>query len=216
MEETLTYIGFAIFFFPLIVGLIRFRQLSSGQRLLVYFICFVIVNSVAAEIVGQVYGNNLILYHLFTFVEFFVLVYLFRRSMRRIPTIVFAVPAIIFTVVGVWSVVTEPFELPDLSRIVESVILISFSLLFFYSALRYLEVQKIERTFNFWISGGVLLDFTGNLLLDAFGNYIAQTSDHVYYTVWTIHTIFNMILYPLYGVALLCKDPTPPSSQSSS
>ena len=115
-----------------------------------------------------------------------------------------------------WGVVTKPFEFPDLFRTVESLVLIGFSVLFFFNALRYLEVKRIERTFPFWISGAVLLYFTGNLLLNIFGSYIAETSDKVYYTVWTIHTIFNMILYILYGVALLCKDPIPPSSQSSS
>ncbi len=216
MEETLTYIGFAVYFVPLVIGMVRWNVLSKGQRVLVGYIGFVILFSIAAEIVGRVYGNNLILYHFFTFVEFFVLLWLFRRGMREMPGILFLLPSVIIVGTGIWSLATEPFRLPDLFRTVEGIILIGFSLLFFYNALRRLDVQRIERTFMFWISGAVLLDFTGNLLLDIFGNYIAHASDKVYFTVWTIHTLFCMVLYLLYGVALLWTDPIPPSSPSSS
>src|SRR5690606_980351 len=116
--------------------------LSMGQRVLVGYVGFVILFSVAAEIVGRVYGNNLMLYHLFTFVEFFVLLWLFRRGMREIPGIIFLVPSAITVGTGIWGLATGPFQLPDLFRTVEAVVLIGFSLLFFYNALRRLDVQR--------------------------------------------------------------------------
>ena len=214
MEQLLTYIGFAFFFIPLIVGLSRWRRLSARQNVLVGYIGFVILFSIAAEFVGRYYGNNLLLYHIYTFVEFSLLLYLFRSEKGR--SLVFLLSAIPVIGAGLWSIMTRPFEFPDLFRTAESLVLIGFSLMFFYNALRHPDVQRIERTFIFWISGAVLLYFTGTLLLDIFSNYIASKSDQVYFTVWTIHTIFNMILYALYAVALLCTDPIPPLSQSSS
>lgn len=216
MEETLTYIGFATFFVPLITGWIRWKKLSGSQKILVAYIGFVILFSVAAEIVGRTYGNNLPLYHAYTFVEFFTLFYLFWRSMQRVQTLLFLLPALIFVGVGVWALVTGPLEMPVPTRTTASIILSGFSILFFYNALRRLEYQRVERTFMFWISGAVLLYFTGNLLLDVFSNYIANASDKVFFTVWSIHALFNIVLYLLYAVALLWKDLTPPSSRSLS
>ena len=216
MEATLTYIGFGIFFVPLITGLIRWKRLSGGQKVLVAYIGFVILFSIIAEIVGRTYGTNLPLYHFYTFVEFFTLFYLFWRSMRRIPQPLFILPALVFAGIGIWTWVIDGLAVPVMSRTAASVILIGFSLLFFYNALRYLEYQRIEHTFMFWMSGAVLLYFTGNLLLYVFGDYIAQASDKVFFTVWSIHALLNIVLYLLYAVALLWKDLTPPSSQSLS
>ena len=216
MEETLTYIGFAVFFVPLITGIRRWKKLSSVQRSLVLYIGFVILFSIAAEIVGRAYGNNLVLYHVYTFVEFFLLLSLFRRRLPRIPKTIFVIPSLLFSGIGIWGLLAHPFEVPVLLRTFGSIVLVGFSLLFFYNALRYLEFQRIERTFMFWISAAVLLYFTGNLLLDAFGNYIAAASDTVFFTVWSIHALFNIVLYLLYSVALLWTDLIPPSSQSSS
>ena len=216
MLDALTYIGFAIFFVPLITGLMRWKRLSGGQKVLVAYVGFVILFSVAAEIVGRTYGSNLLLYHFYTFVEFFTLFYLFWRSMWRVPRWVFILPVLAFTGIGIWTFVADPFAVPVLTRTTASIILTGLSILFFYNALRHLEYQKIERTFMFWISGAVLLYFTGNLLLDSFGNYIANASDKVFFTVWSIHAVLNFFLYILYAIALLWKDLTPPSSQSLS
>ncbi len=216
MEETLTYIVFAVFFVPLVTGLIRWDRLSTSQKVFVAFIGFVILSSIAADIMARIYGNNLILFHVHTFVEFFVFLYLFRKSMRRIPSLVFLIPAIVFVGIGLFGIVRAPFELPVMLRTAEGIILIILSLLFFYNALRHLEFQRIERTFMFWISVAVLLDFAGSMLLDVFGNYIANASDNVYFTVWTIHTILNIPLYILYSIGLLWPNPIPQSSQSLS
>lgn len=216
MEETLTYIGFAVFFVPLITGIRRWKKLSGIQHGLVLYIGFVILFSIVAEIVGHMYGNNLILYHVYTFVEFFFLLSLFRRRLPRIPKTVFIVPSALFAGIGIRGIITGPFEVPVHLRTFGSIVLVGFSLLFFYNALRYLEFQRIEQTFMFWISAAVLLYFSGNLLLDAFGNYIAAASDTVFFTVWSIHALFNIVLYLLYSVALLWTDLIPPSSQSSS
>lgn len=215
MDAWLTYIGFIVFFVPLIIGIIRWKALSGGQMILVAFVGFVIPFSVVAEVVGQTTGNNLLLYHIYTFIEFFTLAWIFRRTLRRVPTGVFIGGSLVILAVGTWGLITAPFEVPVTLRTVESVMLAACALTFFYDALRYLEFRRIEQTFMFWISGAVLLYFAGNLLLDAFGNYVAEASDRVFFTVWSIHAVFNVILYLLYGVSLLWKDPIPPSSPSS-
>lgn len=215
MGETLTYIGFGIFFVPVAVGWARRRHLTADQRALVGWIVFIILFSIISEIVGRCFGNNIPLYHLYTIAEFFFLCYLFRRLLKRLPTIVRLLPVLLFLGVGIWGVLADPFAFPDRLRSVESLILIGCALLFFYHSLRSLDVDRIERTFMFWVSVAVLLYFTGNLLLYIFSNYIATASDRVYFTVWTIHTLFNILLYLLYGVALLCRDPIPRSSPSS-
>lgn len=216
MEETLTYILFAVYFIPLAIGIARWKRLTGDQRSLVAWVAFVVPFSLLSEYVGRRYGNNLPLYHLYAFLEFFFLYWLFRRVLRRIPLWAVLLPAVSFVGVGLWGAIENPFSVPDRLLSLESVILVGCALLFFYRALRSLEVQRIEQTFMFWISVAVLLCFAGNLLLYIFSNSVAEASDRVYFSVWTIHTLFTILLYLLYTVALLCKDPTPQSLPFSS
>lgn len=213
MEELLTYILFGIYFVPLAAGVVRWKSLSGDQRRLVAWVAFIILFSLISEYVGRRYGNNLPLYHIYTFIEFFFLYYLFRREWKRFARPFRPAPVLLFIGVGIWGFLADPYSFPDRIRSVESIILIGCSLLFFSRSLRSLDVERIERTFMFWISVAVLVYFTGNLLLYIFSNVIAAASDAVYFTVWTIHTLFNILLYLLYTIALLCRDPTPPSSQ---
>lgn len=215
MEEILTYILFGIYFVPLAAGIARWKQLSGDQHALVAWVGFIILFSLLSEYVGRRYGNNLPLYHLYAIIEFFFLYWLFRRVLLWLPRWLRLLPAVLFLGVGIWGVVEDPYSVPDRLLSVESVILIGCSLLFFYRSLRSLEVKRIERTYMFWLSVAVLLCFAGNLLLYIFSSYIAETSDRVYFTVWTIHTLFTILLYLLYAVGLLCRDPTPQSSPSS-
>lgn len=215
MEDTLTYILFCLYFVPFLTGIAVWKRLTFDQRVLVVWCAFVILFSLLSEYISRRYGNNLPLYHLYTFIEFFFLSYLFRRLLKRLPLPAWLIPTLLFVGVGLWGVFEELFAFPDRLRSVESVILIGYALLFFNRALRSLDVARIERTFMFWVSVAVLLCFTGTLLLYIFSNYIAAASNRVYFTVWTIHTLFNILLYLLYSIALLCKDPIPQSSQSS-
>jgi len=94
------------------------------------------------------------------------------------------------------------WEFPSISNTVLSVLLIFFSLAYFYQLLNRQEFIHIEKQGLFWINAGVLFYFSINLFLFMLFKRIISAHLEEYYM---IHNIVNIIANILYSVGLLCK-----------
>jgi len=204
----------ASFIPPLVVGLIRLRALSKKQQVFVAFLGFVILFSTIAEIMVemQLDKNNLLLYHFYVFVEFYVLLYLFWKSLPGISNGVWLAIVVVFLGLGIYGLWKDPKGYPDLKLTTEAILLIALSFLYYFRMILKPTIKDIHRTFMFWIAAAVMLNFVGNLLNFIFSSTIASdVPDNVYMAVWAIHSLFSIVCYLLYTIALLWKDPTPQS-----
>ncbi|HEY2583425.1 MAG TPA: hypothetical protein VGI43_16555 [Mucilaginibacter sp.] len=150
--------------------------------------------------------NNLPFTHLFCFISivFFAAIYyhaffnpLFKKIVLILAAIVFLIA--IFNVVFIESI----WEFPSISMTVLSVLVIFFSLAYFYQLLNRQEFIHIEKQGLFWINAGVLLYFSINLFLFMLlSKIISYKHEQDYYM---IHIIVNIIANVLYTIGLLCK-----------
>lgn len=196
---------------PLVVGAIRFRKLSFAQQFFTGFLLLIALNQLAAAIVSDVFlMSNLPLYHLYILMEGICVFWLYSKRFKNSQQIN---KKVVWGIVGFASIVLVNgvfiqgiFALPNWSRSLESILVIGVSLYYFYFIFKEGKVQYLDRSFWFWMSSGLLIYFTSNLMLFIFTNMLTNRDDQLFLGVWSIHAVLNMVLYGFYTIALLCPD----------
>ncbi len=191
---------------PVIAALVNYKQLDKTLKIAaLFFLISLLVDLLAALTTQLQVTNNMPLIHLFTVISilFFTAIYynaFFRPLLKKVILVLsgFAMLIVIFNLAfieGIW-------EYPSISITVLSVLLIFFSLAYFYELLNRQEFIHIEKLGIFWINAGVLLYFAINIFL--FMLY-KQFSDEHKKDIYMIHNTTNIIANVIYTVGLLCK-----------
>jgi hypothetical protein len=151
-------------------------------------------------------GNNLPMIHLFIVISilFFTAIYynaFIRVAVKRTILIVGAAALliVIFNAIfieGIW-------DYPSISNTVLSVLVIIFSLAYFYQLLNRQEFIHIEKQGLFWINAGVLFYYSINIFLFMlFRQLVLVHQQEDYYL---INNVTNIIANLLFAAGLLCK-----------
>lgn len=205
--EWLTDISMYSIGLPVLLGFIRFRYWNSVQRWIAGLVLASLLGEVLVRGMAHLFGNNLILLHGFTLVQFVLLIFIFEKGLKPLLPQLFFRGLILFFLI---------FTLTDLlflnglqqfnsfSRPLASFIIIFFALSFFYKTLTELKIKHLEQSPLFWISIGCLLYFSGSLFIFIFTNYV-RNSNEVLLTLWGIHALFNILLNSSYTIALWVK-----------
>ncbi|MCI5080211.1 MAG: hypothetical protein MRY78_00890 [Saprospiraceae bacterium] len=192
---------------PALVGFIRIRKLQLVQKAVFALALLSVLTEVIARLVRHMGNAQNIVYYGYTALEFGLLAIIFAQALPPYLTRR-SVLAISFAFVGfvvldmVWLSGVEQFN--NYSTAVESLILIFFSLVFFYKTLQELQIRYLEKAPLFWISVGVLLYFSGSLFIFLFTNYV-NSSNQALFIIWGIHGIFGILLNLFYALALWTK-----------
>jgi len=192
--------------FPVVAALYNYRHLDKILKIAALFFLVSSLFDWVLEFTKMVANNNLPAIHLFIVISilFFAAIYyyaFFNPFLKKIVIIlaVIALLIVIFNSVfieGIW-------EYPSMSNTVLGVLLIFFSLAYFYQLLNRQEFIHIEKQGLFWINAGVLFYFSINIFLFMLlRKIIAAHQQEDYYM---IHIITNIIANVLYSVGLLCK-----------
>lgn len=154
--------------------------------------------------------NNMPLYHAYVIVEYALTVWLFESVSPKIidRAQVFILWGVMFVLVVVthWEV-GGIYEFPTIMRTGESLILIFLSVRFFWVLMNDSEGRNLWALSGFWLSVGVLIYFSANLLLFAYGNFMVSQSNAVFNALWHLHAALNVLLYFVYTIAVLCPKP---------
>jgi len=193
---------------PVLAALFNYKSLDKVLRIAGLFF---LVSSVfdwmleLTKIAAFGMHNNHPLLHLFTMISilFFAAIYyhaFFDPGLKRIALILsgIALLIVIFNSIfieGIW-------EYPSISATVLSILLICFSLAYFYQLLNRQEFIHIEKQGLFWINAGILFYFSINIFLFMLFNSLIKAHQEDSYM---IHIITNIIANILYSVGLLCK-----------
>jgi hypothetical protein len=192
--------------FPVLAALYNYKHLDKVLKIaaaffIISFLCDLI--QLITVIIGV--RNNVPIIHLFIVLSilFWGAIYyhaFFKPFLKKIIIILSATALLIVTIniifiEGIW-------EYPSISNTVLSVLLIFFSLAYFYELLNRQEFIHIEKQGLFWINAGVIFYFSLNIFLFMLFNRIISVHQQDYYM---IHNIVNIIANILFSVGLLCK-----------
>ncbi len=187
---------------PSIVGLIRFKYRSIELKLL----CILSVLSFGLDYTSQLNPSiaNLSI-NLFSLIEFFILIYIFKNSIHLLSISKVVLAAVILAYLGLFSAeifLNSKVELNSYSLTYTSLLFIVVCVRYFYLLMRDLPTDQIQRLPMFWISTGILTYFAGTLFLFAMRNYLITALHDNLNMYWTFHNFLNIVKNLLFAVAL--------------
>ncbi|HEY4323178.1 MAG TPA: hypothetical protein VGN20_04310 [Mucilaginibacter sp.] len=191
---------------PVLAALFNYKNLDRVLKIAAIFFLVSALFDLLLDLTIRIgMNNNEPLIHLFIVISilFFSVIYYhaFFKPIVKKAIIILAIVALlivvfnIFFIEGIWVY-------PSLSGTVLSVLLICFSLAYFYQLLSRQEFILIEKQGLFWINAGVLFYFSLNIFLFMLFKRIILAHEQEYFM---IHNITNIIANVLYSVGLLCK-----------
>ncbi|MBL7909972.1 MAG: hypothetical protein JNJ41_02810 [Bacteroidia bacterium] len=185
---------------PLVISVINFIKIDLILKPIFWLVVINVTVEILSFVFLQVNFSNKYMLHYFTVAEFglislfysFFLKDYFKPLLIYLLIPVFLLAAIIdYKVYGLSSSY-------NFSSSVECILLIFYSLFFFYYVLKNLIFENLLSTPVFWVNTAILFYFSGNLILFVFSNYMAMVDPLKLAILWSvIHTFFN-VLYNVF------------------
>jgi len=184
---------------PTIVAVLNHKKYSNELRIILYYLLLSVFSQTAAFIFWKANINNLPILHVFTLLEFLILLRFYSILLTKIiPTAVFLFLALAFPLFAIFdSVLLENiFTFNTLARSFEALIFIFLSISWF---LKIVSKEENASTVSYkginYINGGFFIYFSGSIALFSFSNYINQLAHSLLMNIWTIHTLLLVFLY---------------------
>lgn len=202
------YVLLAIITLIFYVATYRGEQLN---KLIVIYMVLIIVSSIVAMWIIEFspVKNNLIVFHVFNPLEYALLcfIYLTAFESRIIHTIIkWSVPVILLLSVLFALYIQPPMVNNTYVIMLESVLGITWSLLFLRETIVLQKEEKLQRYPMFWISIGFLFYFIGSLLVEALLNYlIDQSSVELARRAYQMSFIFKYVLFILLMIGSVSR-----------
>ena len=192
---------------PLLIGISTNRRRDSYVKILIIGLLI----SAFTDYINLLFfrRNHLptaILFHIYTVLEFCVLALLYKqlfhkeRIKKSINIII-----LLFFVFKILDITffTSIQESDTLAMTLESVVMITFGILYFDQVLREMVIPNLEKYPVFWINSGILIYFSGSLFLFLFSDFIFSFSNQIsYWIFWSIHSLLTITKYTLFSIGL--------------
>ncbi|MCE7991800.1 MAG: hypothetical protein HEP71_07465 [Roseivirga sp.] len=213
--EIISHIAIGIPLLPATLGARNWKFFNSDARTFTLLTWFIFINGIAAYLVERLIGSNMPLFHLYILVETVTLLYILKRLLQPFfPSKISNTTLISFVLLWLFNVSFGDgiSGYPTYILAVKAALLIIFSAGWFVKVQKEKTVQHPERLFAFWLSTGVLIYSSGNMLLFTFSNYIFVQRKYVFVAIWDVHAILVILLYLIYTIALIWARKNPTSS----
>lgn len=197
LADVATYIGII----PCIIAFFRIKSPVYEHRPLSILIWGGFFVAIAAYLVSTVLKtSNLFLLHLFTIFNFILTTLIFKSVLnKKIIYILIFTYTIFATTNSVFVEQLNTFNV--LNRSISAFIIMFLALSFFVKTLKEMKIQRLETIPLFWISVGALFYNAGSFFIFLFSKDILP-SEKLWVTYFGIHSIFSIILYIFYTIAL--------------
>lgn len=190
---------------PITIGIIKYRALSLELRSIFWFCVMVFIMDGIGRILWLSSISNLFLGHIHTIAEFLLLANAYRIALRGFvkPLLIPAI-MVLFTLLAVCNTLfLQGFKFNNSNiKIIESVLLIAFTLVFFYKLGRDLIVARLEKYPMFWVNCAVLVYFSSSLFIFLYSNYILLYSKQLGIRAWFVHALFFILFNAILSLSL--------------
>lgn len=194
---------------PLFAALYVYQKLTSVLKIFLLLLVLVAVTEASGFILSYEGVRYLWIYHIYTLVEYslFVLIFLFWQKEPRVRKILgFSIPGFfVIWLIAKFSV-ERWGEMDNFTSSLEAVILIGVAA---YTLIN-LTQEKMNSLIadpRFWITMGVLIYFTGNIVTFALGNVLLSLLQKGDQVIWPLHSILNIVANLFYAGGFLCLLP---------
>lgn len=180
---------------PLLISLIRFRNFEKGYFFLLILFVFASIADLLNFILVSRKANTSPIYHIYTLLEFTLILLYYVNFFKKYTGVVYLYYALaVFPFMKILDFYFYGlFRMDVISTSYVALVFLSISLYFFYLVMRIQPFNNIFEEPSFWINTGVLLYFSGNLMIFLFNNYLSTNYPDRQGLLWdTIHSILNI------------------------
>jgi len=190
---------------PAVLSIIRYRKLDWAMKTVA---CYVFLGAFVQSFSSYLNAknqNNLWLLHLYTPLEFTCIVCFYGIVLRGFVKKTMMVGlglgfAILSALNSAFLQSVTTFN--TYARSLEGILVILLCLIWCYHTLTEMKIKRLEQDPVFWVNTGLLLYFSGNVLLFAFSNYIVDINRALNLYIWAFHALFSILLYFFITVGL--------------
>ena len=203
----LLYIAFFIPLLPVIVALFKWPSMNLHQKCFGIMLVFIVIVSFSGRIWTIVrMESNLPFFYVYILGEFLFLLQIFRIMFgKKIKNLIWISLATGFTILWFINVLLGEgwWVFPDYIRGLEAIIVLVLIILWFLKMLKEKIILYPYKTFEFWISAGLLIFFSGNFLVFTFSKILLNAGKEVFEAIWEVNSVLIVLLYLFYTVGLL-------------
>ena len=190
---------------PAVFSIIKYRKLDWAMKVVAYYVFLSATVQASSTFLSSKGQNNLWLLHLYTPLEFICFVCFYGIVLQGF------VKKTMMVGLGLGFVVLSALNSAFLqsvttfntyARSLEGILVILLCLIWCYRTLTELKIKRLEQDPVFWVNTGLLLYFSGNVLLFAFSNYIIDINRALNLYIWAFHALFSILLYFFITVGL--------------
>ena len=193
-------------FLPVLAALVNYKNLDKVLKIAgVYCLVSVLSDIALPLVVSAGSPNNYPVIHLYIAISILLLgamyIYAFFNPLLKKAIFIIAALTLAFAIANM-IFMEGILDYPSMSNTLLSIMVICFSLIYFYQLLTRQEFVHIEKQGLFWINAGMLFYFAINIFLFMLFKRILHEHQEGFYV---INNITNIIANVLFTVGLLCK-----------
>ena len=191
-------------------GLYSYRYLGKKYKFLIVFTAFAFCTEIVMSIATRTgyLKNTMPELHFYLMVEFFLLALFYRQQLNGfVKKNIIVIIIIIFELYLLLNAlfISDLDDFPNITRSLEGLILVSFSIILFYKILIELKYENIWKIPLVWINFAVLFYFTGiffhNILFNVILNYSRELSKMLHKYFALIDILFYLIISAAFLMA---------------
>lgn len=188
----------------LIIGAIKFGMASKAERYLIVLMALSFVAQLLATIFWWLQMNNMLISHILTPIEFFLIAWYLSFFVSISWRFVLRILALVFVIfAGVDYLYHESITTINAPvKGAECLLLIGISLLVWVKIMRELAVKNIFSLTLFWVNSAVLIYFSANCMLFIYSEFVLLSKPEVGLVLWAMHLVFMTIYYLLISIGL--------------
>ncbi|MFZ4796769.1 MAG: hypothetical protein ACOYMA_04700 [Bacteroidia bacterium] len=189
---------------PVIIGLFFYKKLNKSFKSLVWFLLFFVFMEYFAYWLAKELGNNMPLSHIFTVIEFGMLISVFTTYFK-IQMKYYYILLFLIVFIGIIDafVLKKLTTFGGLTNLIASIFFTIAALYFYYNNINQTQNIDLYKQPMFWFSTSILIYFSIN-----FYKYLRLSTElklpiNTYFIDYIIHSITNTIANLLYAMAFL-------------
>jgi FlaA1/EpsC-like NDP-sugar epimerase len=187
--------------FPIYYAFKNYPFLSRAFKIILAFIIFsAVLNAISQVMARGFHLHTLSLFHIYTPFEFaFIIAFFAEFYGKRTRYLMYGLAAA-FAVFCLFNTlfIENTTKFDSISRSVDAIILIAYSMLFFYKNNNDLDSKWSEHSSN-WIVAGILLYYASSLFMFIFFNMITLPGTMTI-IIWTGNATILIIEYVLFAI----------------
>ncbi len=188
------------------VSLGLFYKTEPPFRWLSWLIIITLASEFTAKYLGTQFGNNSIVYHVFTPIEYFFYANIFYRFFKKKRWSGFLILSVVVLILVEFlnTKYLQPLEVDNTNiMLLENIFLVFLSLLLFVNIRISHTSENILLEGVFWFNSMVLVYYTFNILIAGFHSFEVYLFHNPPMIIYKINLLLSALLYLVYTLSIV-------------